>query len=588
MVKKRTMRQTKYLLIIANIIVGIAIYFSLQNKDDNKNSFNEILISTLSDLHAVTLVEENNGIRVCLIKNQTEWFLEEPYKWEADKLALSSFQTKLAHLNIKELTSLENLKQKGEILEDYGINEKTSLIKLRNSDSIIEFRIGNLTRDRKSAYCLVHSSKLKEKKIYRIDKEIIEFCKKSPKEWTNTTFIKTPLYAIDSISITFEGSENLKNKTNLLKKDQNWFFTEPFSGEADTEKVLFQLNSLISSRILDFKVDDSHLDIVKNSFKARLEISGFNETETFEFQSIDNDVITGITNSSKTKFRLEKEFLSLLSDWSTQLRSRSIFNFSENEIETLEVAYGNKKVSFFKDNLRQWQTSEGNSTTKRIIKADVEDIKTFFREMNSATVDQFLSTKIDEKVLTNLNIGEPVYKLNVKSSDSSTNSYFFNRTTDEDKMWTVIDQKNGLVCLIQKDFNKLLKITSINFRTKNLLDEKFIPGIIILHNYDNNKSFSIECNRTETTEPLNNLSAETFLDNAFSEDGTWVNGDWIPWKYSLSFSEHDKKDFSGTKFLLSDRKGAGTWYGGDPKSELIFQFPINVIDSLSFLTENVK
>lgn len=582
------MRQTKYLLIIANIIVGIAIYFSLQNKDDNKNSFNEILISTLSDLHAVTLVEENNGIRVCLIKNQTEWFLEEPYKWEADKLALSSFQTKLAHLNIKELTSLENLKQKGEILEDYGINDKTSVIKLRNSDSIIEFRIGNLTRDRKSAYCLVHSSKLKEKKIYRIDKEIIEFCKKSPKEWTNTTFIKTPLYAIDSISITFEGSENLKNKTNLVKKDQNWFFTEPFSGEADTEKVLFQLNSLISSRILDFKVDDSHLDIVKNSFKARLEISGFNETETFEFQSIDNDVITGITNSSKTKFRLEKEFLSLLSDWSTQLRSRSIFNFSENEIETLEVAYGNKKVSFFKDNLRQWQTSEGNSTTKRIIKADVEDIKTFFREMNSATVDQFLSTKIDEKVLTNLNIGEPVYKLNVKSSDSSTNSYFFNRTTDEDKMWTVIDQKNGLVCLIQKDFNKLLKITSINFRTKNLLDEKFIPGIIMLHNYDNNKSFSIECNRTETTEPLNNLSAETFLDNAFSEDGTWVNGDWIPWKYSLSFSEHDKKDFSGTKFLLSDRKGAGTWYGGDPKSELIFQFPINVIDSLSFLTENVK
>lgn len=582
------MRQTKYLLIIANIILGIAIYFSLQNKDDNKNSFNEILISTLSDLHAVTLVEENNGIRVCLIKNQTEWFLEEPYKWEADKLALSSFQTKLAHLNIKELTSLENLKQKGEILEDYGINEKTSLIKLRNSDSIIEFRIGNLTRDLKSAYCLIHSSKLKEKKIYRIDKEIIEFCKKSPKEWTNTTFIKTPLYAIDRISITFEDSENLKNKTNLVKKDQNWFFTEPFSGEADTEKVLFQLNSLISSRILDFKVDDSHLDIVKNSFKARLEISGFNETETFEFQSIDNDVITGITNSSKTKFRLEKEFLSLLSDWSTQLRSRSIFNFSENEIETLEVAYGNKKVSFFKDNLRQWQTSEGNSTTKRIIKADVEDIKTFFREMNSATVDQFLSTKIDEKVLTNLNIGEPVYKLNVKSSDSSTNSYFFNRTTDEDKMWTVIDQKNGLVCLIQKDFNKLLKITSINFRTKNLLDEKFIPGIIMLHNYDNNKSFSIECNRTETTEPLNNLSAETFLDNAFSEDGTWVNGDWIPWKYSLSFSEHDKKDFSGTKFLLSDRKGAGTWYGGDPKSELIFQFPINVIDSLSFLTENVK
>jgi hypothetical protein len=218
----------------------------------------------------------------------------------------------------------------------------------------------------------------------------------------------------------------------------------------------------------------------------------------------------------------------------------------------------------------------------------VEDIKAFFREMNSATIDQFLSTKIDDKVLTNLNIGEPVYTLNVKSSDSSTNSYYFNRTTDEDKMWTVIDQNNELVCLIQKDFNKLLKITSIHFRTKNLLDKKFTPSSILLHNYDNNKSFSIDCNGTKAIEPLNNLSAETFLDNDFSLDGTWVNGDWIPWKYSLSFSEYGQGDFSGIKFLLSDRKGAGTWYGGDPKSELIFQFPINVIDSLSFLTENVK
>ena len=159
MVKKRTMRQIKYLLIVANLIVGIAIYFSLQKKDETKNSFDEILISTLSDLHTVTLVGENNGTRISLIKNQTEWFLKEPYKWEADKLALSSFQTRLAHLNIKELITLEDLKQKGEILEDYGINEKTSLMKLRNSDSIIEFRIGNLTRDQKSAYCLVHNSK---------------------------------------------------------------------------------------------------------------------------------------------------------------------------------------------------------------------------------------------------------------------------------------------------------------------------------------------------------------------------------------------------------------------------------------------
>ena len=110
----------------------------------------------------------------------------------------------------------------------------------------------------------------------------------------------------------------------------------------------------------------------------------------------------------------------------------------------------------------------------------------------------------------------------------------------------------------------------------------------MLYNYDNNKSFSIDCNGTNAIEPLNNLSAETFLNNMFSVDGTWVNGDWIPWKYKLSFANNENNTTKTSDFRLSERKGATTWYGGNPKNKLVFNLPINQIDNLEQLTKEIE
>ena len=85
---------------------------------------------------------------------------------------------------------------------------------------------------------------------------------------------------------------------------------------------------------------------------------------------------------------------------------------------------------------------------------------------------------------------------------------------------------------------------------------------------------------SKETQSLLNFSAETFIDSTFLKDGTWVGGDWIPWKYNLSFSNSDMNNSQRLDFQLSERKGATIWYGGDPNSKLIFKLPINTIDEI--------
>ena len=47
------MKKGKILLIIANVVVGFAIYLSLKDREEKEMSFDEILISTLSNLKSL-------------------------------------------------------------------------------------------------------------------------------------------------------------------------------------------------------------------------------------------------------------------------------------------------------------------------------------------------------------------------------------------------------------------------------------------------------------------------------------------------------------------------------------------------------
>jgi len=59
-----------------------------------------------------------------------------------------------------------------------------------------------------------------------------------------------------------------------------------------------------------------------------------------------------------------------------------------------------------------------------------------------------------------------------------------------------------------------------------------------------------------------------------------IEGDWLPWKYSLQFLSTEQHDSSRFVFELSERQGADKCYAGCEKLGVICSLPISIIDDL--------
>ena len=575
------MIKAKIFLVIANLVLGFAIYLTFKKDNQKELETDKLLISVLSKLDSLILDSGNSTKIIELKKVSQNWQIIHPYSWEANKLALSNFQTKIAHYQFKKLNELSELKGKGEILEDYGINEFSPEIKISSNQDFIDFKIGDITRDSSSCYILANFSKLNKKIVLKVNKEIINFCQSKPKDWTDGSFIKTPLYAIDKIAIKFGEDITPTSHITLERNEQNWGFVEPFKGESDNEKVLLQLNSLISSNILNFEYRKDNKNLNPKKWKATLEISGFNQIETIHFNINEDGTVLGKRKSTETNFILNEDFFSLLNDWSTKLRNRTLFKLSSSKIQSLEVIKEDKIIKIFKSTEDFWNISESNSSDTNAMIADRNKIQSFFRELNSASIEQFLTTSIDEKSREEFKVDNPIYRINILYQNSKSNSYYLSRMQDTEQMWTVIDQNQSIICLVQTNFNKLLDINTLTFRNKSLLPKNFVSNFVLIEKYDSNTSIKIDTSQsTKDDNSLLNFRAEAFINSYFLEDGTWIEGDWIPWEYNLSFRNSEDNNSNEKEFRLSERKGANTWYGGDPVNGLIFKLPLNLIDLL--------
>ena len=77
------------------------------------------------------------------------------------------------------------------------------------------------------------------------------------------------------------------------------------------------------------------------------------------------------------------------------------------------------------------------------------------------------------------------------------------------------------------------------------------------------------------------FKADSFIELSYNDEGVWVEGDWLPWKYSVEFQNNAENSVNSILFNLTDRYGATKWFAGSPELGLVCNLPISVIDELS-------
>ncbi len=580
------MKKTKILLLLANLIIAVIIFVTVSKKNDQKKDLAFEIGEILSNLHSISISDPKSNGHVRVVKKEQDWVLDEPFYWETEELVLSNFTTKFAHLSFKELYTTEEIEKRGEIIDDYGVDANSTTVQIKALNASLHLTIGKETRDQESVYAEIKRSTDGSKSIWAVSKDILEITNADPVHWGVSTFINKPLYSIDEFSVTFRRDGNNTSETRLEKINSEWTFVQPFNAQANKEKVLFFLNSLLSEKIKGFVYSphEENSTITEDSWEVKISVKSMGVNEHIYLSSSSNDdksARTAKSSGSSTVFTVNEDFVTKLTDLSTQLRERTVFELSLENLQAIEVQTEDNFLKLRKQN-QNWFAMEGNSTATTEVKSEKESIETFVRSLNQMRINEFLAFNPDQDDLTENGFSSPKYILNILKADSTKQTILVSESIEDASLSKIYNSEQSLVCLVDVNLIGILTTDSLPFRTKSLLPNDSSISAYDISTTDNQEViYSSDRNSTELGNNfISSFKVETYISNKFKNDGAWVGGDWVPWKYKLRFTSSSTKD-AKHDFFLSEKKGATTWYCGSDKEGTTFNLPINIIEELS-------
>ena len=581
------MKNPKLILVIANVILGFIIYFNMEKDDEDIRDLNTELVYAVSNLNKIEIVNAKDHESIILSRDEQTWNITEPITWPVDKLVFSNFSAKIAHLKCEKLHDIEKLESRGEILSDYGIDENSTRLILHANQETISIEIGKSTRDSDSVYSLIKTSAEKNGAIWKISNEINQVAKSSSSAWAVPTFINMPLYAIDELALTFRTDANQSRQINIRKKDEKWTFTHPFSADANNEKVLFTLNQLVSQKVSSFDVPINDLDL-NESWNIKLSIMGMGESKDYYLKSSnDSSNIEAQTNifGTVTPFQIEDTFKESLNQWTTKLRETQIFNLKPNEIQAIKLSSGSQSIELKKNSENNWLVSESNSTQSVEFEADYESIAELMRSLNSVEVKSFLSFNPSEEEMEEYGVNLPKYEIQITNSDTSQQTILICDSVDQSSLWKTFLSDQSLICTIEYPWSETLNRKGLHYHKKELMKNFRNYTFANLTKIDGNHSKTLTLSDSnQSFEVIRKFTASEFIQDKFNNEGAWVSGDWVPWKYLLVFK--DPNGHEDIEFHLSEKTGATSWYGGSELLGLTFNLQIQFIDEMSKLVKH--
>jgi hypothetical protein len=295
---------------------------------------------------------------------------------------------------------------------------------------------------------------------------------------------------------------------------------------------------------------------LKDNWQIRLEIAGnyFNDMYYFSHSLNDgnNKIRYCLTPTSNNLFKFSDDITSLLSDWSSKLRNRSIFDNKVSEIKSIEIISNNSNFKLVNTSNDKWIATDEKQNGETNFEADVKMIDYLVSKLNSLEVKEYLSFNIDS--LKEEEILDEENKITVKITNKNTiqKTLIISRKDNDSSLWKTYIKEDSILCLIEDNWHNIANKKIFNYKSKELINEKNNFRYLKINNLDSNNSkalISIEDN-TELKKKILEIKIIEYLNELSKSDGTWNEGDWVPWKYEINFSKN-KTDQMITSLKLS-------------------------------------
>ena len=587
------MKNIKFILTLLNLILFLFIYLTInENKNSDLNS-KQHEINDLSDLHNIQITNSVSNLK--LNKIDHNWMIIEPKLWDCDRFAISNFITIFSHLKFKELFSPKELLQRGEIFSDYGFDNNITKLTINKLNSRVTIKIGKKTRDNEAVYCLIKFSEKEESEtIWRVSKEITEITSYQFEDWADRNILKSNLYSIDELSISFRSNKNLINQTTIKKSLNNWNFHKPFKSQANNDMVRLIINKLLTEQVIDHKIDVSDSIFTKDledEWELKLEILNSGKKENFYFSN-SRTTDSGSYRLCKTSYsphaiKVSDSIAEILSNWSTKLRERIIFKLIKNELKSIRISSLNNKYTLVRTPKNSWSINHDNDGLIVSENADEQSINELISSLNKIEVKEFISFNTNYSELDNNKSLDSVYNLVIQKNDTTIKTLFISNNEQDASLWKTHIIEDSLLCLVENDWSEILSKEFFQFKEKQLIDNVHNITISDIINIKEKKTVVLDSNfSSELSLSLNSSRVQNYINNNSTHEGTWIDGDWVPWLYEVKLTNNDETHIN--TLLLSEVFNQRECYGTFSDNNLSFNLKGDTIKVFSKVLGSFK
>ena len=209
------------------------------------------------------------GGSILLQRRDTEWFLEEPVKYPANRAEVEQL---LSAVEFLEVVETFEVKHPAKDLGQYGLERPRSVLRMswNDKEEAIELRQGKDSAMGKRAYAQVQKGK---PTVYVIDGGVFTHVEKTADDWRDRSVLPFSPSAVEAVTLTRDGKES-----ELRRKDGTWHIMRPFLARASSPAVDRYLGALRGLQASAFVAKDNSdlkaFGLADPALKVRLKSEG--------------------------------------------------------------------------------------------------------------------------------------------------------------------------------------------------------------------------------------------------------------------------------------------------------------------------
>ncbi|MBT4758358.1 MAG: DUF4340 domain-containing protein [Opitutae bacterium] len=554
----------------------------------------------------------------------SSWKITAPMQWPANYFAINRMLNQLQFLEEDASFSVAEIKQTGQTLADYGLEEPQLHLTISHEDESIELSVGTATEIGNNFYLLGPS----KKDVFVVSSQVIESLLVDLGDLRNREIFNIPVFEIDALSLQIRAPEAVSNadfRVRVARTNNGWIFEAPLTAEADATQVANTINTLTAAKVIEFKeqvASDPILQGLENP-TMRVTLHGNKRQQTLLIgNQVPTPRIEGLSayfariEDNPTVFTVAATPFDKLREAQEGLRERSFMSFDSAALTSIELSEGDLQIRLQKLETGGWQVIESTAESDiqprhadpAIITKLIDDLKNL--RASSFAVDSPTPTDLDR-----LGFNTPRRHVKLSLGDEQTTLQFAHPESENEKLYARSDKAEYIYTVDRRPTLQSIPLNAAYYRKRTLetlpeaakiksiqLENLLTGQVIFTHTHKgqdliwlNALSDTDEAQREAILillEAIRQFKVKTYLVDEYQEAYSLDSETTRPWLYRLSAEillPGDETDRSDTRSYVFAKRFSGTvQVGASSLHNVIFEVPQITLDALYTLTDDMR